>query len=58
MKNGRLQYDFVRDLSSHMRNLSSHHIIAEKVADDHQVQVLQLRTKCIKSESCKHQAKV
>ena len=37
MKNGRLQYDFVRDLSLHMRNLSSHHRIAEKVADDHQV---------------------
>ena len=30
MKNGRLQDDF-------MRNLSSHHRIVEKVADDHQV---------------------
>ena len=43
MKNGCLQYDFVRDLSSHMRNLSSHHRIAENVADDHQVYVLQLK---------------
>ena len=43
MKNGRLQYDFVRDLSSHMRNLSSHHRITEKVANDHQVLVLQLK---------------
>ena len=30
MKNGRLQYDFVRDLSLHMRNLSSHHRIENK----------------------------
>ena len=30
MKNGRLQNDF-------MRNLSSHHKVAAKVADDHQV---------------------
>ena len=43
MKNGRLRNDFVRDLSLHMRNLSSHHKIAEKLADGHQVQVLQLK---------------
>ena len=36
MKNGRLQDDLVRDLSSH-------HRIVEKVADDHQVEVLQLK---------------
>ena len=37
MKNGRLQNDFVRNLSSHVQNLSSHHIVSKKVADDHQV---------------------
>ena len=37
MKNGRLQNDFGWNLSSHMRNLSSHHIVSKKVADDHQV---------------------
>ena len=52
MENGRMQNDF-------MRNLSSHHKVVARVADDHQVQVLQLkRTKCIKSESCKHLANV
>ena len=51
MKNGRLRNDF-------MRNLSSHHKVADKVADDHQVlSVTTQRTKCIKSESCNHLAK-
>ena len=51
MKNGRLPNDF-------MRNLSSHHKVVEKVADDHQVQVLQPKEPNVsKDESCKHEAK-
>ena len=40
MKNGRLQNDF-------MRNLSSHHKVAAKVADDHRVQVLELKSQIV-----------
>ena len=29
-ENGRLQNDFVWNLSSHMRNLSSHHIVSKR----------------------------
>ena len=52
MKNGRLRNGFMRDLSSH-------HRITEKVADDHQDQVLQLREpNVLKDESCKTWQKV
>ena len=51
MENGRLQNDF-------MRNLSSLHRVAEKLAYDHRVYVLQLKEPNVsKDESCKNLAK-
>ena len=52
MENGRLQNDF-------MQNLSSHHKVVEKVAADNQVLVLQPKEPNVsKDESCKHLAKI
>jgi len=47
-ENGRLQNDF-------MRNLSSHHKVAEKVAHHHEVEVLQPKEPNVsKDEGCNH----
>ena len=43
MKNGHLRNDFMRYLSSYAEFIIASHRIAEKIADDHQVQVLQLK---------------